>query len=215
MSDETSPLTRRSDPGHSPSQPSTSDDASSLRAAALSTLKFKRKKHSSGQPPATGLPPRPPLVPASLVQLDYGNEDMAPLSPQLPPTRQLQPSAPVIEDGQAREEGEISDSEDVELASQAPSPRTSRAFSKSRTMPADVPQKLAISTSSAIKLESPTHSLLAPPFEQLPTGSAQRNGQRRSVSDPPQLVYLVDADHVRPGLQSTSTNNCKQGHPVD
>ncbi|CAK5284148.1 unnamed protein product [Mycena citricolor] len=89
--------------------PGISDPASSLRAAALLTLKTKRRK------PDTSNSRPPPRVDNSF-QLDYGQMDPAP-----PPSSDVDmslaaslkvPKSDVELDGQSREEGEISDSED-------------------------------------------------------------------------------------------------------
>jgi hypothetical protein len=96
---------------------SLSDAASSLRAAALMTLKSKRPKPS----PLPGLLGRaPPLEPSP--QLDYGQEEPPTASSSTtvynPDTRME------IEEGQIREEGEISDTD--EPPRQAPPPRSAK-----------------------------------------------------------------------------------------
>ncbi|KAJ7288239.1 hypothetical protein C8J57DRAFT_1494554 [Mycena rebaudengoi] len=126
--------------------------ASSLRAAALLTLKSKRRKpvvDTSGIP---GPSQRPPTTDTS-VQLDYGQEDIG--------------SSPTDV------EGEISDSED--------SP------SKNASKPAPDPAAVVV------KVESPTHNLLDRTGDSPPPG----------LSPPtpvPLAEYIIDADHVRPGL---------------
>ncbi|KAJ7147043.1 hypothetical protein C8R43DRAFT_1011618 [Mycena crocata] len=124
----------------SPDASGSSDPASSLRAAALLTLKSKRRKptiDTSGNP---GPSQRPPPTDTSL-QLDYGQEDIgsSPTDVAMVPVP-LKASHPDLEDaGQTREEGEISDSED--------------ALSK------PVP-KSELDTPTVVKVESPTHNLL-------------------------------------------------------
>ncbi|KAF7365121.1 MADS-box domain-containing protein [Mycena venus] len=91
---------------------SDSDPASSLRAAALLTLKSKRRKPVVDTSGASGLSQRPPPADTS-VQLDYGQDDISssPTDVAMPPAQlKLDP-----EDGQLREEGEISDSEDAPI----------------------------------------------------------------------------------------------------
>ncbi|KAJ7175950.1 hypothetical protein C8R46DRAFT_1080160 [Mycena filopes] len=116
-----------------------SDPADSLRAAALLTLKAKRRKPIVD---TSGSPLRPPPVDHSL-RLDYGQDDIdsSPTDVAMPPPLKPDPEDP------NREEGEISDSEE--------------ALSKpaSSKPPRDTP--------TVVKVESPTHDFLdrirAPP----------------------------------------------------
>lgn len=92
-----------------------SPDPVSLRAAALSTLKSKRRKPAPDKGPAMA-PSRP--TPVSDFQLDYGQDDVMVIDsqPPLPPPRHTSPKItqkpPIIDrDVQMREEGEISDEE--------------------------------------------------------------------------------------------------------
>ncbi|KAJ7695646.1 hypothetical protein B0H17DRAFT_1054987 [Mycena rosella] len=121
----------------SPVASGSSDPASSLRAAALLTLKTKRRKpvvDTSGSP---GPFQRPPPTDTSL-QLDYGQEDIgsSPTDVAMPPAP-LKAPHPGNEDGQTREEGEISDSEDSPSKQPKPAPDP-----------------------TIVKVESPTHNLL-------------------------------------------------------
>ncbi|KAJ6477342.1 hypothetical protein C8R47DRAFT_1219894 [Mycena vitilis] len=153
-----------------------SDPASSLRAAALLTLKPKRRKpivdtDTSGD---QGLSQRPP-APETSVQLDYGQEDIgsSPTDVAMPSVA-LKGSHPDSEDGQLREEGEISDSEE--------------ASSKPVSKP-------ALDRPTVVKVESPTHNVLdrirdshlGPPLTPL--------SLREQI--------VIDPEHVRPGLSMT------------
>ncbi|KAJ7212022.1 hypothetical protein GGX14DRAFT_362304 [Mycena pura] len=148
-----------------------SDPASSLRAAALLTLKSKRRKPvdtagSSGRP-------HPQLSDTS-IQLDYGQEEVIKSSTkdvEMPPVPSLKTSNSGTEDGQMREEGEISDSEDA---------------------PSKVVSKIGLDNPVVLKAESPTHTLLdriRDPPHPGPSLSPVSTGE----------VY-VDPEHVRPGL---------------
>ena len=90
-----------------------SPDPVSLRAAALSTL--KRRKPVPDK--ATAMPPSRPIH-TSDFQLDYGQEDVMVVDSQPPPPLKSSPKsthiAPIItKDVQMREEGEISDEEEI------------------------------------------------------------------------------------------------------
>ena len=90
-----------------------SPDPVSLRAAALSTL--KRRKPVPDK--ATTMPPSRPTH-TSDFQLDYGQEDIMAVDSQPPPPSKPSPksthNAPIItKDVQMREEGEISDEEEI------------------------------------------------------------------------------------------------------
>ncbi|EGO23869.1 hypothetical protein SERLADRAFT_439171 [Serpula lacrymans var. lacrymans S7.9] len=105
---------------------STDDPASSLRAAAL--LSRKRRKVATERVP--GLPTRP--VPEASFQLDYGQEEpsstleSSPAVTTVPDKRPSKSTTPVlpaasdVEDGQIREEGEISDNEETSPPSPPP-----------------------------------------------------------------------------------------------
>lgn len=93
-----------------------SDPVSSLRAAALSTLKSKRRKTAVVEKLAS-VPLRPP-PPSDSFQLDYGQEDnnrdvtksdAAPPVSEIPVSKEKLPNPTA--DTQMREEGEISDEE--------------------------------------------------------------------------------------------------------
>ncbi|KAF8842143.1 hypothetical protein BDN67DRAFT_409177 [Paxillus ammoniavirescens] len=188
------------------------DAASSLRAAAL--LSRKRRKVVSETAPL-----RP--VPEPSFQLDYGQDDSSTSPTHAAPTAEKKqapkaqptpsPPAPTsqmedIEDGQIREEGEISDTETSPAPppqrwSPSPPPRTRRRASTTQSHPPD-----------AAKGEMPPPPL-PPPFLESPMVSpsepsdahAWQAGSLTSVE--PFILetstYRVDANHVRPGLAMT------------
>jgi hypothetical protein len=88
-----------------------SEDPTSLRARALSTLKLKRKRPAPKLPKAsTSLPIRP--IPSSdAFQLDYGNEESA-SQPQPSPKDERTATDVPEPDASTREEGEISEEEE-------------------------------------------------------------------------------------------------------
>jgi hypothetical protein len=187
------------------SAPGSSDPASSLRAAALLTLKSKRRKPLLDQSTSQALPSRPPPPSDVGIQLDYGQEDIASsprLTLELPriPSESLATEA--AEDGQIREEGEISDEE---VSTKPP--------------PSDSPKQLSLppltTNSEATKRPTPPRSAATPMAE--PALPKPKLSDR--ISDPPStavaedvamlvdtalvedlLPHLIDADHVRPGL---------------
>ncbi|KAJ7259537.1 hypothetical protein B0H12DRAFT_1108572 [Mycena haematopus] len=145
---------------------SDSDPVSSLRAAALLTLKSKRRKPIVDTSGASGPSQRPPPTDTS-VQLDYGQDDVgsSPTDVAMPPLKRDP------EDGQTREEGEISDSEEAQ------------------SKPAS---KRSLDTPTVVKVESPTHNLLDRIRDPPHPGP--------SLTPVPFREFIIDADHVRPGL---------------
>lgn len=187
-----------------PSTDTSDDPASSLRAAALLSRKSKRRNPPSDS--TVSLPPQARPVPTdSSIQLDYGQDDIASSPPDVPmdPVNTPANSKPEVsfqdmEDGQLREEGEISESEGPN--STPPSPKRAayppRLSNRNDSPPRDTrpstPPRLAYP-----KVESPTHNLL------------NRIGD--PISEDPDVSFadtslLVDADHVRPGLASSYKN---------
>jgi hypothetical protein len=95
---------------------SSADPATALRAAALSTLKSKRRKQ-------VDVAPSPPTRPRNTrtneptIQLDYGGDEISEPStsthqPVPPPAPPKEDSPADVEDGEIREEGEVSEPED-------------------------------------------------------------------------------------------------------
>jgi hypothetical protein len=187
------------------------DPAQSLRAAAL--LSRKRRKVAVEQPP---VPPQRPQVEQTL-HLDYGQEDTATSSApsvNFPATETRAPSTseevpnpiPEIEDGQIREEGEISDTEEA-----APPPRptspppkfrrletSSKDTVASRPVPTS-PVESSIRHRSSPRLESPFTS--KPVFESEIYQSPPPTFLQPFILQTP--TYRLDPDHVRPGLASS------------
>jgi hypothetical protein len=187
------------------------DPAASLRAAALKTLKSKRRKAPDNSNLSTSLPPRPLAITPS-IQLDYGTEEpprtttstssstlVVDSAPAVPP----QPEPMQVDEDQTREEGEISDSES---APPPKSPSVSRIVSstsqsaplkhvqKDRPMPPPIAPPTA---SVTIKTESsPLISLSSSSGRQ-----ATPSGSRYSPAIDYEM-YAVDENHIRPGLAS-------------
>ncbi|KAG2129148.1 hypothetical protein DEU56DRAFT_818040 [Suillus clintonianus] len=187
------------------------DPAQSLRAAAL--LSRKRRKVAVEQPPVL---PQRPLVEQTL-HLDYGQEDTATpsaSSAKFPATDANVPSTseevpnPIldIEDGQIREEGEISDTEEAAAPPRPTSPppkfRRLETSSKDAVVSKLVPTSPVESNSRhrpSPRLESPFAS--KPPF-----GSEIYEPPPPTFLQPFVLetsTYRLDPDHVRPGLAMT------------
>jgi hypothetical protein len=200
------------------SQPQDSDSvaiaAQSLRAAAL--LSRKRRKVAVEQVPA--LPKRPHGEQS--MQLDYGQEEIA-TSPvnffstqnKVPAASEEPPpySTPEIEDGQIREEGEISDTEDN---APPPAPRPTSPPPKFRRLEIssskDSVTSRPVPTSPVIDSNPPLRSStrLDSPFVPSKTASETESFHHPSptFSHPYILensTYRYDADHVRPGLASS------------
>jgi hypothetical protein len=175
-----------------------SDSMSSLRAAALLSLKAKRKtKPADGADATASQSKHPHPVPTvasgpDAMQLDYGGpEDTAANTAAAPvlPAEVPKPQTPSdVEEGQIREEGEISDSENTPTVDQPPLLAT--------TLPSARPGRPAVSVDTTANLFSigassaGDNSSTAPTM--LPSGAS---------SQAP--FYGLDANHVRPGLAST------------
>ncbi|CAL1712720.1 unnamed protein product [Somion occarium] len=215
------------DPIHRPtgSGPSTTseDPAASLRAAALLTLRSKRKKQNASSELSSSLPPRPVPAEATYFQLDYGQEEppsgassTASSSAAIPAPAPVIPSdTPMdVDDSQAREEGEISDSEEPPAAA-TPSALPKRPSSLSMTSPAAKPKAAAPMTPEKKKVAiSPPPR--PPPMSPSPDKNRHITAEPAKLSKvltdmpPPALparysqpVIAVDPNHVRPGLDMT------------
>ncbi|KAG0700020.1 hypothetical protein DFH29DRAFT_934199 [Suillus ampliporus] len=191
--------------------PDSVDPAQSLRAAAL--LSRKRRKVAVEQPPT--LPQRLPVD--QTLHLDYGQEESATSSEpsaNFPATQTKVPSTseeapnptPEIEDGQIREEGEISDTEEAA----PPPPRPTSPPPKFRRLETSSKDSKLVPTSPVVesnarnrhspRLDSPFMSSKPPAFES-------------EIFQPPPIfsqpffletsTYKLDPDHVRPGLAMT------------
>ncbi|KAL4267587.1 Zinc-finger domain-containing protein [Pleurotus pulmonarius] len=176
---------------------SPSDPASSLRAAALSTI--KRRKNISTDASLPGgkatLPSRPAAPHDNSVQLDYGQEDASSSSRyKSPPRKPAQPRPNVldIDPSQGREEGEISDSEDLPPA---PPKEDTR---QPPTAPASLPSRpgpLTLAAGRAGRME-----VTPPPRIPNLSSSMQPSSIVPSLPLPQQSLSQLDEHHVRPGL---------------
>ena len=188
------------------------DQVSSLRAAALSTLRAAKRRKPGVEKS------RPP--PPTSIQLDYGlDEDPSP-NTQLsvkPPSPVPEPDVvqsnssrpePASQDVQMREEGEISEEEEV----QPPAPQTLKETCKSPINEPKSPAKSSpparpFSTAAAVGNRSPPTSRRIPeasPVSPLSSRhrSATPSGHRIQLSAAQLALLTLDGNHVRPGLQS-------------
>lgn len=207
------------------------DPVSSLRAAALSTLKSKRRKPQATRPqPQISARPPPPSDP---FQLDYGAEDTSQDSAMNEVAAlTASPAPPLAEKSQhtlstqqpAREEGEISEEEDAK-----PSPKPP---SRKRSTPRMVSSSPKRSTSDFSRLSEPslTHQrplvqtskdppdsqtfvptvkvLDSSPVTSSPLSSATDNQMQDVViSVTPRSVFAIGPDCVRPGLYRMSSSS--------
>ncbi|KAF8799005.1 hypothetical protein BYT27DRAFT_7228246 [Phlegmacium glaucopus] len=200
-----------------------SPDPVSLRAAALSTLKLKRRKPVL-EKATTMVASRPTL--ASDFQLDYGQEDVMvvdPSPPPPPPPRKSSPKSiqkgPIItKDAQMREEGEISDEEI--LPSAVPVVRPPPPQPPLRKSKSPVPTKILSPEPVKVvevKSNSPLQKSLTPeeraPLSLLERFSRYELSNQESENDivmpdvnEPDLdttLPLLGPDRVRPGLLLT------------
>jgi hypothetical protein len=184
-------------------RPEAADPASSLRAAALLTLKSKRRKQAPEGQPRPGLSIR--TQPEMALQLDYGQDDIV-SSPAAPPAAE----APEMEDGQIREEGEISDSEEAPTKPEKVPPPPPIPVRRPRT-PTSPRRKSGNATPAASsRLGSPatrTSDTLESRYPLPPTHPASTPGPSTASSVPVYFdrhldVPLIDPQHVRPNLES-------------
>lgn len=163
-------------------------DAASLRAAALSSLRTKRRKvDESPTSPTRHLPARPDTDPSNLM-LDYGNDDAESILPTTSlEIKAMSPDTPcneekdnVLEDD-AREEGEISDEDD------SPSSGTPHLATRTTYHP-------LASASSPVAVTVPKG-----PFSPM-SADVHAYASRAQGTAP-----VIDEDHVRPGLSSESS----------
>ncbi|KAF8627471.1 hypothetical protein AX17_006283 [Amanita inopinata Kibby_2008] len=190
------------------------DQVSSLRAAALSTLRSKRRKPGMEKLSIS----RPP--PPESIQLDYGHEEESHPEPASKSTSSSASSASatnvlqgnakqhevVPEDVQMREEGEISEEEDDVPAPQVPNdirssspfenkPTSVKSSSPLRNMatPGTTKQTYAIPSRTPEPLPvphlSPRHRSSTPGVVHAHLSPAQRT------------ILSLDVNHVRPGLK--------------
>lgn len=189
-------------PSGSESSTAADDAAASLRAAALLTLKSNRRKVHPGIELPASLPPRPTTNEAPF-ELDYGMEESeagASSQPQSSPTPVVTKPAPVaasesmdVDEGQGREEGEISDNESTK-SPQAPSRSVPPQLQpKARSPLKDRPSKSPVMPPPLLKAELRPHSLtesqISPPVHLTHLSLSFDN-----------ISMLIDECHARPGL---------------
>lgn len=191
--------------------PLSTDPVSSLRAAALSTLKAKRRKPQPDR--SANLPVRPP-PPTDTLHLDYGADDapqdvfMQDAQP-LPPTPQSPVEKSQILPNHQREEGEISEEDEPPAKSSAKSPlatlsSTPKALTPERQgLEADRPRQtppLRKETTPVAKSDSSRASLSAIP-------AALDIPMEGILTDPPLVSSPLGLDFIRPGLRCRSLTN--------
>jgi len=170
------------------------DAVSSLRAAALSSLRLKRKRASSTQPSKVMPAARPNTSQNGLV-LDYGNDESnieipsghSPTgSSTLTANGHRSIKSPASEDDN-REEGEISDEELPTSDNKSP-----QSLSATNLTPQMNNSTITVLESSSRVRSSPRTPLVT--RNGLPSGllPEYESGERP----------LIDEDHVRPGLSS-------------
>lgn len=212
-------------PSGSDTSSSADDPAASLRAAALLTLKSNRRKATSGIELPPSLPPRP-VTSTTSFELDYGTEEpaagtssksssvappaVAPRPPSAPPPEPMD-----VDDGQAREEGEISDTESTPAPKSPPAPPTRAVQSKPQQPPIvkqplkDRPNHLSLVPPPPLPVKLEPKSSLMPEARLSPiTLSKDR------LSPSTNGTILIDDTHVRPGLASTYASP-HSGHRSD
>jgi hypothetical protein len=177
---------------------SASDPTSSLRAAALLTLKSKRRKSNH---PLTGSQARPGPSESSL-QLDYGQDEASKNFNAPSGFTATHPSAD-IEEGQVREEGEISETEEPPLDSRHKKISVLEKIHDSRPPDPSSPTSRSFQYPSLrtgkVKIPDRDQSRLAL-AQSVPSGSAAQS----SGFSVPSPTFVIDAQHVRPGLASMS-----------
>lgn len=185
----------------------TQDPAVSLREAALRTLKSKRRKlntHPSSDFPPTYLQ-RPAASHPASIQLDYGqaepsDESQPASSAAVAPSVSDSAAMDVDEDGQAKEEGEISDSETAPATPFQPPPKDLPVNSS----PLQPPEKTApLRRAVAPSVASPLKASIVVKTEHPPVAIPEPNVVA-STDDYDRLPFNPDLGFVRPGLASTS-----------
>lgn len=196
-----------------PSSSVSMDTAQSLRDVALRTLKAKRKRspgHTQNLPTAPSRMRPTANISRPSIQLDYGNNETASIPPKPPvqPTKTLSPQPSPTVESTSREEGEISDSESTPTVSGKPSGPSlnpaARSFQPSRPItPAKPPtpsitRGVEVMTGLADVKPEPTSPVVA-----MDISGPQLSSTSRSTPEIPGLSmphYVVDENHVRPGL---------------
>ena len=192
-----------------------SDPVSSLRAAALSTLKAKRRKFVPEKPAPSTLA-RPP--PPDSFQLDYGQEDNIPDAPVVDLTLSdaKDPSPSAIEPATTaedpnREEGEISEEEEPPLPTNM-APSTNYLFSSSEGVIAEITPRSPSSVApldDSPEMASPRMDPLSDPFSSISLLGLDEQpvvDQIPAHVEPPPSFFLIGPENVRPGLTGMSSS---------
>lgn len=185
-----------------------SDPVSSLRAAALSTLKKSKRRKAVAVEKPVSVPLRPP-PPSNSFQLDYGQEDnnnnnqdvtksdTGPLVSEVPEVKEKSP-VPIV-DTQMREEGEISDEEGPPSISMQTDDYSLQKSTKSPVPLKSVTPETHVNTALEVR---PTPPPLSPSSRSLspelhPAVRAQLQSQQVLVQQPPS-PSLIDRLSVMP-----------------
>ncbi|VDB91433.1 unnamed protein product [Peniophora sp. CBMAI 1063] len=170
------------------------DAASSLRQAALMTLKRKAAAASAAPTHPMGM-----LRGSPSIQLDYGaGDDDEPAPAPVP-----EPAPAIIEDKpeadsppETREEGEISDEEMQEPPPSPPVPPT--------PTPGDLEPRSAHALQAHPSLPPrPTSTTINSASSKVPPRLKDKTGAQDDASPTPKLPFQLDEQHVRPGLALT------------
>ena len=203
---------------HQSSGGAAEDSEEFLRAAVLKSRRNKRRKAPDGTDIPSSLPPRP-ISTASSIQLDYGTEDppratsvalssipatspvVAVVPPTAPPPPASKPEPMEVDNGEAREEGEISDSEDQPPPRSSVIPRQAPPTIPAKQDPKDRPMPPPIVTPPSILSVKTEPSPRVLPASSPAMVQAASGASRYSPTIDHEM-YAVDEDHVRPGLAS-------------
>ena len=207
-----------------------SDSASSLRQAALLTLRSKRRKINNGSSVQVPLATRSVLTGSPPLLLDYGQEE--PSSADIPPSiasltiststpttpGALAPTisetesakSPHQDDVVMREEGEISDNEEPSTSTQHQTAKPSsimetsdmRFSDRSPDIIPSPPTPNSALVSHGLSVLSPDSDLVDSASSQVFSSSHVLDNQISKTPVPEAGPYIVDANHVRPGLSS-------------
>ena len=199
------------------------DPVEHLRAAALSTLKSKRRKPTPVKPSVT-IPPRQP-PPTESLQLDYGLDEEVGGDVVIPHKNEPQSLSTstfltLHDEGHSREEGEISEGEEISLpVSTVPPIKQSPASTKAEKLESLEPQdekryaglEVPLSrspdiVSSVITVSTPTPTLMERISEQM-YGDVKQEEHDDSMILAERFSGDVDMQHVRPGLACKSKLN--------
>jgi len=183
---------------------SPSDNASSLRAKALLSLKSKRRKPATDHHDLASPSQRP--IPTGLV-LNYGEEESLPSTTAPPSAIEKTATFPTtktmaLETEDNREEGEISDTENT-----LPAAPKAKAFVKKSKGSSTDKKSSSNASPTSTNPPAPVKPLFTPEQQMEGTPATPVAGPSTSIApflpaQPQTAPYTLDADHVRPGLAS-------------